>query len=230
MNRVEITAAIVLGVAGLALFLRTLSSRGPAPMPAAEDVAREDAQEGAGALEAAGRREPEAEERVAVTSDGWAFMPDDEEVQLIPPGAIPDIWPVKSPTVADFSSIALIRSVPLDPVTRRTMAAWKPGEHLDRGDLVAVRLVRGDPDFDPWRLEALGREGEYRCWRFDGEEAARGALALLERRVLPVHRRGATDADFEHARQRTRETERWLTLPDENWTTSIAGGEWLSRP
>jgi hypothetical protein len=90
--------------------------------------------------------------------------------------------------------------------------------------LVAARVTRGAPDHDPWRLEALGRDHEYRAWRFETEEAARAALALVEGRVVqpPRDRDGervaVDDADFMAARRREEEIEAELATmsePDE---------------
>ena len=128
----------------------------------------------------------------AVTSDGWAFLPDGHEVQLVPP-ADPDDDLIEamgrgSPVVIDRNTGALERRVTnlergADP-RRRAIPTGKPGEHFDLGDLTGARVVRGAPSVDPWRLEALGREGEYRSWAFETEDAARAALSLLDSRVV----------------------------------------------
>ncbi|MGH7731961.1 MAG: hypothetical protein ACRENJ_12010 [Candidatus Eiseniibacteriota bacterium] len=143
--------------------------------------------------------EPEAGEpadALAVTSDGWSFMPieDRDRVRLIPPVVPPAIGPVQT------------RPAP---------------EQLARGDLIGARVKRGVPDHDPWRLEALGRDGEYRAWRFETEEAARAALALVDRCIVRAPRDpdGAEvavgDADFVEARRREEEIESELaTMTD----------------
>lgn len=119
----------------------------------------------------------------AVTSDGWAFIPDGREVQLVPPESSDDDLPESmgrmSAVVVDRNTGALER----DP-RRRAAPTGKPGEHLDVGDLTGARVVRGAPDVDPWRLEALGREGEYRSWAFETEDGARAALQLLDSRIV----------------------------------------------
>jgi len=85
---------------------------------------------------------------VAVTSDGWAFVPHQRTVQLLPVGA---------------------------------EEGWAAKTHLAVGDLIAARVVRGAPSVDPWRLEALGRDHDFRAWPFETESAARAALELVQR-------------------------------------------------
>jgi hypothetical protein len=133
---------------------------------------------------------------VAVTSDGWSFMPvaDRDRVRLIPP---------------------------LTPREMEQVVPRAQADQLARGDLIAARVKRGAPDHDPWRLEALGRDGEYRAWRFETEDAARAALALVSRSIVatPRDEDGAEvvpgDADFAEARRREEEIERELaSMPD----------------
>jgi hypothetical protein len=139
----------------------------------------------------------DAAEAGALTSDGWSFMPlaDRDRVRLIPP---------------------LTPAPGIDPTLPRAAP-----EQLARGDLLAARVKRGAPDHDPWRLEALGRDGEYRAWRFETEEAARAALAMVSRSIVapPRDEDGAEiafgDADFVEARRREEEIEAQLaTLSD----------------
>ena len=129
----------------------------------------------------------EATEAGAFTSDGWAFVPDGNEVHLVPPASEEDeVERVMAAAMGQSSE------TPLDgpggvlgrDSRHRGSAPGKPGEHLDVGDLIGARVVRGAPDTDPWRLEALGREGEYRAWAFETEDAARTAHGLLERRIV----------------------------------------------
>jgi hypothetical protein len=145
----------------------------------------------------------EAGEIVAVTSDGWAFVPDEDEVQILPPA------PSTDPIAEELGR----ESIPLDRFTgaleedprRRVQPSGKPGIHLDAGDVTGARVVRGAAGTDPWRLETLGRDGEYQSWAFETEDAARAALDLLERRIVraPLDDRGAPlrpgDPDYQAA-------------------------------
>ena len=183
-----VIAVAVVALLGLLLRRSAVSSAtgGPPsmPPPPEPDLDEEEA-------------EDEGGEAVAVTSDGWSFMPleDRDRVRLIPP---------------------LTPGPEMDPAMPRPTP-----EQLARGDLLAARVKRGAPDHDPWRLEALGRDREYRAWRFETEEAARAALALVSRSIVAAPRdedgaEGAVgDADFAEARRQEEEIEAQLaTMPE----------------
>jgi len=120
----------------------------------------------------------EAAEVVAVTSDGWAFMPDGDEVQFVPPPDAPGGGEETDPTDS------LNPTAMLPHPRHRHLPTAKPGEHLDAGDFIGARVVRGSPGSDPWRLEALGQDGEYRSWAFETPEAAEAARRLIETRIV----------------------------------------------
>lgn len=182
----------VAAVALLGLLLRrTAVSSAPGPDPPGPEPETDEA--GAAVEELIGSLEPVA---VAVTSDGLSFMPlaDRDRVLLIPP---------------------------LTPREMEQVVPRAAPEQLSRGDLIAARVKRGAPDHDPWRLEALGRDHEYRAWRFETEDAARAALALVARSVVrePQDPDGSEttvgDADFAEARRREEEIETELAaMPD----------------
>jgi hypothetical protein len=216
---------LVIVVTGMAWLLRVMSSGKPASsdsLPSRGDVDRLLAEVSGGAR--AGREdgaddEDEGPEVVALTSDGWAFVPDGDEVELIPPGDPEDVLPAGSSRAfgdgpsEDPSMQPGIPGAPVNPKTGRRMLGWKPGEHLDVGDLIAARIKRGAPDHDPWRLEALGRDREFRAWRFETEEAARAALDLVQTRIVrPARDQDGEpvvigDEDFAVARRIEEETE-----------------------
>ncbi len=190
MNQGALTAIVaVVAVAAIGLLLRratgtapgtTSPGTAPPPLPDLDETTDDE----------------DSPEIVAVTSDGWSFVPvgDRDRVQLVPP-RVPD----------EMAQVAGRQGV----------------EQLARGDLIAARVKRGAPDHDPWRLEALGRDHEYRAWRFETEEAARVALELVIGRVVrpPRDRDGdpipVGDADFAAARRREEEIEAELaTMPE----------------
>ncbi len=169
-----------------------------------------------------------AGEIVAITSDGWAFVPDGHAVQLIPPDSGESDVPVRSeyttgnsPQTDPEIQVMGGRGGPVHPRTHHPTGSWKPGQRINAGDLIGARVKRGAPDHDPWRLEAVGRDNDYRAWFFETEEAARAALALLDRRVVrPVRDedgepRILTPADFDAARELDEETERALDAGEE---------------
>ncbi len=167
-----------------------------------------------------------AGEIVAITSDGWAFVPDGHAVQLIPPDSGEEELHVRSEFAGGRSShgpaeIQLMGGSPVHPRTQRSAGSYKPGERINVGDLIGARVKRGAPDHDPWRLEAVGRDNDYRAWFFETEEAARAALALLDRRVVRPARdedgepRILAPADFDAARELDEETERALDAGEE---------------
>ena len=146
-------------------------------------------------------REEEQESGIAVvTSDGWSIVPRGHGVHVMQPPD-PDV---------DVAPACCGRP------------GWRPGETLSAGDLVAARILRGAPDYDPWRLEALGRDREFRAWRFETEEAARSALEIMEQRVVrkPLGPDGEpqefTDGDFAQARHIEEMTEQELAMMPED--------------
>lgn len=141
---------------------------------------------------------PEAADEVAVmTSDGWAFVPMGDGLRLIPPREPAEVLPATD---------------------RRTRDAALAGSTLDVGDLIAARVVRGAPDHDPWRIEALGRDRDLRSWRFETEEAARAAHTLFSARIVrpPLDQDGEpvsfASEDFEAALREQDEIERELAM------------------
>ena len=162
--------------------------------------------------------EPEdpSAEAVAITSEGWSFLPHGDAVHLVPPGEPEEEWTAKQ------KDSEAARVAPVHPTTGHRLASWRPGEHYVRGDLIAARVKRGAPDFGAWRVEGLGREGDYREWPFETEEAARAACALLEKRIVrpPVDEDGepipVDDAQFAEARRTLEETEEELAnMPED---------------
>jgi hypothetical protein len=176
---------------------------------------------------------PDGRDEVVVTADGRRFLPDDDGVQILPAGDLEHSRPVRGRAGLDWSTLVFLRGVPVDPRGGRPLPSWKPGERLDPGDLLGARVMPGESEDAAWRLEALGRDRDYRAWAFEGEETARAALALVERRV--VRRPWGGDgrawppaaADFERALRELLETEQALWGTSGEWTHSMAGGDWL---
>ena len=191
MNSSLLTALLaIVAVAVVALLMRSAHSRDAVIPPASPS---------AGGDEAENPRDEDADETdqdetaaAAVTSDGIAFIGEAHGVRLVPLG---------------------------EGVPQPSAMAPTIGERLGAGDFTAARLARGAPGVDPWRLELLGRDGEFMLFAFETEEAAACALALLEsrgvlRRVLDDDGRPVPPSreEFEEARRRHEETERELAM------------------
>lgn len=157
-------------------------------------------------------------EAAAVTSDGWAFVPRGEGLELVPPGEDDDLLRDQAERHGSKALAQAAAAAPINPQTGRRLIFWRPGEHLAPGDLIAARIVRGAPDYDPWRLEALGRDDDYRPFAFETDEAARVALDLVTTRIVRPRRDEHGDPmpvgaeDFVVARRKYEETEQALAM------------------
>ncbi|TMQ71251.1 MAG: hypothetical protein E6K80_06145 [Candidatus Eisenbacteria bacterium] len=156
--------------------------------------------------------EDEADEELAITSDGAVFVPDGTQVRVI--ALEPDEVPREDVEAGMFATSGRERAA--------LVARQKPGMALTVGDFTAARIRRGAADVVPWMLETLGRDGEYIPYPFETEDGARAALALLEkrrivRRPLDENERPipASPEDFEEARRRYDESWRALAMEQE---------------
>lgn len=203
----------LLAVAGVAVLLAAaFILRGPRKdEEAGTGGAREDSvSEGAAPEPEVLEPEPDdtwaEDEVVAVTSDGHAFVPDRHAVRLVPPDEEGEAWKAGE-HARDRRGAAGIA------------ASWHAG------DFTGARVVRGGGE-DPWRLEALGRDGEYLLFVFETRDGAEAALQLFESRG--VIRLGEDEdgnpappsaEQFAEARRIFEETERELASergPDED--------------
>lgn len=144
----------------------------------------------------------DAREVVAVTSDGCALLPDRHAVRMLPPADEGEEWKAGEAAHVARGAAALARS-------------W------NAGDFTGARVVRGGGE-EPWRLEALGRDGEYTEFGFETRDAADAALELFASRG--VIRLGTNeDGDpmppspeqFAEARRIYEETEQALAMEPE---------------
>ena len=145
----------------------------------------------------------ESVEVVAVTSDGFALVPDAHAVRLVPPHEEGEAWKAGERGRNRRGELALTMS-------------WH------NGDFTGARVVQGAADEGPWRFEAMGRDGEYTAFVFETREGADAALAVFESRGVV---RFGRDEDgnpappsaeqFEEARRIYLETEAALDMDDE---------------
>jgi hypothetical protein len=142
----------------------------------------------------------------AVTSQGEALVPIRHMVCLVPPEDEGEEWKVGAGLRAANRRGELALSM-----------SWQAGE------FTGVRVTQGGGEYEgPWRLEALGREGEYITFSFETRDGAEAAKQLFERvgivqlgededgRPMPP-----SAEQFAEARRIYLETEAALELPDD---------------
>jgi hypothetical protein len=214
MNSPLVIVAIIALVALAAWAMRRASSDGetvqmPEGSHADDDPAAEEADVGEG-----------DDEHLAVTSDGAVFVPDGHAVRVVPLGE-PEAMAAHREDI-EAGLIAMSASGRLQLAGFRGPGGGKGGTPLNAGDFTGARMKRGAAGSMPWRLETLGRDGDYGFYPFETEEGARAALAMLEKRDIVRALRDedgrpipASSEDFEEARRRYDETEQALALePD----------------
>jgi hypothetical protein len=208
-NTLLVVGAVVLVLAAAFIMRGSGRDESVSPEPPERDGDEDAVSEGASPETEVLETEPDGEwgedEVVAVTSDGYGFLPDRHAVRLVPPHDEGEAWK-KGDTAHDQRGAAAIA------------ASWHAG------DFTGARVSRGGGD-EPWRFEALGRDGEYVVFGFETQDGADAALRLFESRgVIRV----GTDDDgnpmppsaeqFAEARRVFEETERALATehgPDE---------------
>jgi hypothetical protein len=206
----------VLAVAGVAAIAFLMRGRGDerVAMPRADDGAGVPAPGDGDDLADA---EDDAAAPLVIESDGHVWLPVGSGLRRLPLAS-----------EEDDPALVAAGYVSRDAFERRRAharargdAQGLTGEPLAPGDFTAARVVRGAPGIDPWRLEALGPDGEYVTFAFEVEDAARTALGLLEERGIvrrPLDDDGrpipASPGDFAEARRRAEETMAALEIPD----------------
>ena len=203
MNPVLTGVLAVGAVVLVALLARSGSRSEETPRPVNDAPPVDD--EGLAVTEddADGEDEWESVDVVAVTSDGYAFVPDTHVVRLVPPHEEGDAWKAGETGRNRRGEMALAMT-------------WH------NGDFTGARVVQGAADEGPWRFEALGRDGEYAAFVFETREGADAALHLFESRgvVRVGHDEDGNPAppsaeQFEESRRIFMETEAALEMSDD---------------
>ncbi|TMQ64189.1 MAG: hypothetical protein E6K78_09670 [Candidatus Eisenbacteria bacterium] len=166
-------------------------------------------------------RESDGDLELAITSEGVVFVPDSHGVRLLA---------LAGPSGVDaYREDIEAGMIALGAQERLSLAGQRPGSALNAGDFTAARLKRGAAGVLPWRVETLGRDGEFGAFEFETEDGARAALTLLERfRIVrrPLDDEGnpipASPEDFEEARRRYEDS--WRALSLESDLEGGAGG------
>jgi hypothetical protein len=170
-----------------------------------------------------------SEAPVPITSAGVAVVPFGKDVRLVTLHAPEEDseWLESSIAAGSVSSVRVQEQI---GVARRMGTGV---ETLHPADFTGAR-VRRDAE-GGWRLETLGREGEFGYMLFETEAAARTSLEMFEHAGVirrPLDDDGqtvpASAEDFEEARRRFEETERELAIGNEEDEPPPAN-DWSSR-
>lgn len=227
---------VVLMVAGIAIvawLMKSFSgskredSAAPGDAAAVEAlIAGEDFADGSGGSKIAGR--------APMSTEGIAFVPRSHGILLLPL--------VESEETPDWLARALdSSSVPYTVLNDLYFSGAGggarpslPGITLVTGDVTAARVVRGAGGADPWRLETIGRDGDFGFHPFATREGAEAALELLvDHEVVQsrVDEDGnsvpASPEDFEEARRRYEQTESELAIQVDD-DEPPREGQWVS--
>uniref|UniRef100_A0A832I2E9 Uncharacterized protein n=1 Tax=Eiseniibacteriota bacterium TaxID=2212470 RepID=A0A832I2E9_UNCEI len=198
-------AAVLAGVVAVALFLRRGRDERVGPPGDADEAA-----DGAAARDDAASGPLGGDARLVLESDGHVWLPGLRGLRRVWLGS-EDADPAL--TAAGYLSREEFEK-------RRALARLRGdsagllGDTFQPGDFTAARVVRGAAGAEPWRLEALGPDGEYVSFGFETQSSAEAALGLLEEHGVVRRPPGedgepvpASPGDFEEARRRAEETE-----------------------
>lgn len=199
LGAVGLIAAVL--VAGLLMRRGSNADAATAPRPDRAERNEADEADGDDAIDelldevSAGTRElgHDAEHAVAVTSDGASLVADRHAVRLVPPESEElEAWQRR-----DAGTRA--RDLRGDAAMA---ASWSAG------DLTGVRVVRGQAEEAPWRLDALGRDGEYTMLLFEEEAAAQAARDLFVSKRIVRAELGDDDQPVPPSREQFEEARR----------------------
>jgi len=157
---------------------------------------------------------------VPITTEGVAFIHDTHGLRLLrllEPEASPPNWVQAAMDASSIPYSALNRFY--YPAASGGPGDRKPGTPLEVGDFTAARIVPGVAGEYAWRLETLGRDGDFGFFPFATRSGAESALELLEHYGIirrPTDEQGdpipPSLEDFEEARRRYEETEAALAI------------------
>jgi hypothetical protein len=158
---------------------------------------------------------------VPVTAEGLALFPvsrseirllelvrGDEALEMLPP------W-LRDAVDSGTASFSAVDRLYHDAASRVAGAA----HGLSSGDFTGARIKPGVAGSYAYRLETLGRDGDFGFFPFTNKRGAESALRLLETHGIVARPKdedgepvAASDEDFEEARRRYEESERELAL------------------
>lgn len=213
-----LAVGLILVVGLLSIFLRRTSGGGdesaatlpPPPIP--EEFDDEDSEDDGF------DEDTEAGERVPVTAEGIALVRTGKQVALLSMVQSSEVPEWVQSSIEDSSVPYQVVNKVYGSAARGAQGA-RPGMNLSAGDFTAVRIRRHSGG---WRVETLGRDGDFGFFPFETESGARLAMELLQRQgIVQVHLDEEmrpiphSPEDFEEARRRYDETERALALEND---------------
>lgn len=233
----QTTLLIVAGVGGIAWLMKAFSGEekdedgGRSEGPNRAETFAEDLDDDRGE----GEESAQARMPVPLSAEGVAFVPRPHGVLLLPLLEAEEETPSWLEKALDSSS------VPYSVLNRLYFSGagggarpHRPGTPLGVGDLTGARIVRGLTGADRWRLETLGRDGDFGFHPFTTREGADAAFELLvDHDVVkrPIDEDGnsvpVSPEDFEEARRRYEVTESELAIESDD-DERPREGPWVS--
>lgn len=176
-----------------------------------------------------------AHEPVPVTAEGLALLSVGHEIRLLElvggeeaPETLPP-W-LRSALDSGSAPFGAVNAL-YQPAAGRVAGA---AHGLSAGDFTAARIRPGVAGSYAYRVETLGRDGDFGFFPFTTRAGAESALRLLETQGIVARPRDedgeplpASDEDFEEARRRYEESERLLALEDDD--DEGTGPAWSDR-
>ena len=228
-----LAVALILVVFVLAMVLRRQSGGAAEPRPMrpeepSSNLTEPDVEDAEPELEEDGLPPPE---RVPVTAEGLALVRTGHQITLVPL--------VQSEEIPDWLRSGIEdSSVPYQVVNEfygwsaRSAQGGRAAMMLGAGDFTAARIRR---ESGAWRVETLGRDGDFGFFPFETESGARMALELLQQlEIVATHRDDDQETippsaeDFEEARRCYEETEQALALENDPGE-GLSPGEYSDR-
>jgi len=216
-----LAVGLILAVFVLAMVLRRQSGGGTEPRRVSPedpttDTSEPDVLDPDAPTEEDGLPPPE---RVPVTAEGLALVQTGHQITLVPLVQSEEIPEWLRTGIEDSSVPYRVVNEFYGWPARGTQTGGTAAMTLGAGDFTAARLRR---EAAGWRVETLGRDGDFGFFPFETESGARLALDLLQHlEIVQVHLDNdlqpipASTEDFEEARRRYEETEQALALEND---------------
>jgi hypothetical protein len=236
-NAFQNTLILVVAVGAIAWLMKSFTRDETAARSPSDrgDRRAEEAMEVGEGLDDPAEREGDAasEAPVPVSAEGVAFVPRSHGILLLP------LVEAEEETPSWLAQPLESGSMPFGVLHRLFFSDARAAKHrsgtaLGAGDLTAARVTHGVSAADPWRLETLGRDGDFGFHPFVTRAGADQALELLQEHEIvqsPLDEDGnripPSLEDFEEARRRYERTEMELAI-DTDEDEPPREGPWVS--